>query len=217
MPLADIAQLTRPRDILLVADAAQTPGMLKIDVKSLGVDALASSSHKWLLAPKGTGLLYIRRQVQDRIHPISLHSGYQAYSASGGTQNVAGILGHGAAIDFHNAIGRERIEARCRELSARLRGHLRELPRLQLLTPDDHELSSGIVTYAVDGVSNGEVHKRLWDEHGIEVKVAQGTYAFTEVQSQLGENYNALRFSTHIYNDESQVDRLADALQRILA
>ena len=57
----------------------------------------------------------------------------------------------------------------------------------------------------------------LRDENGMAAKVAQGSYAFTEVQGQLGENYNTLRFSTHIYNDESQVDRLAEALEKILA
>lgn len=217
MPLADISALTRPRDILLVCDAAQTPGMLDVDVHKLGVDAFASSSHKWLLAPKGTGLLYVRREVQDRIHPLSLMYGYSAYSASGGTRNVAGILGHGAAIDFHNAIGKPRIEARCRQLSLRVREQLRQIPRLQLITPDQPELSSGIVSFTVDGMKNSVVHAKLWEEHGIAVKVAQGTYAFTEVQQQLGENYNVLRFSTHIYNDESQVDRLGEALRGILA
>ena len=216
MPMADIAALTRPRDILLVCDAAQTPGMLDIDVQKLGVDAFASSSHKWLLAPKGTGLLYVRKDVQDRIHPLSTMYGYNAYSASGGTRNVAGILGHGATLDFHNAIGKPRIEARCRQLSQRVREHLRQMPRLTLLTPDQQELSSGIVSFSVDGLKNSDIYERLWDEHGIAAKVAQGTYAFTEVQGQLGENYNALRFSTHIYNDESQVDRLAEALKDIL-
>ncbi len=217
MPLAEISELTRPRDILLVSDGAQTPGMLAIDVKKLGVDAFASSSHKWLLAPKGTGLLYIRKEVQDRIQPISLYSGYSAYSASGGTRDVAGILGHGAAIDFHNAIGREQIEARCRQLSTRVREHLEQIPKLKLLTPVQPELTSGMVTFAVEGMKNGDVHKRLWEDHRIAAKVAQGTYAFTEVPGELHKNYNALRFSTHIYNDESQVDRLAEALEEILA
>jgi len=217
MPMADIAALTRPRDILLVCDGAQTPGMLDVDVRSLGVDAFASSSHKWLLAPKGTGMLYIRKQVQDRIHPLSLLKGYSAYSGSCGTRDVASILGHGTAIAFHNAIGKSRIEARCRQLSMRVRGHLQKIPRLRLLTPEQSELRSGMVTFAVDGMKNSEVHKKLWDEHQIAAKVAQGTYVYTEVAEQLGENYNCLRFSTHIYNDESQVDRLAEALTSILA
>ena len=141
-------------------------------------------------------------------------SGYGAYSASVGTRDVAGLLGHGAAIDFHNSIGRDRIEARCRQLSNRVREHLKQIPRLQLLTPEEPELSSGMVTFSVDGMPNGDVHKRLWEDAGIAVKVTQGTYAFTEIQ---GESYNALRFSTHIYNNESHVDRLAETLEKILA
>ena len=74
-----------------------------------------------------------------------------------------------------------------------------------------------MVTFAVDGMKNSDVHRKLWEEYNIEAKVTQGTYAFTEVQGQLGESYNALRFSTHIHNDESQVDRLAEALEHILA
>ena len=75
-----------------------------VDVKALGVDTYAYSGHKWLLAPKGSGLLYIRREVQDRIHPTFLHSGYRSYTASGGTRGVDRILGNGVTIDFHNAI-----------------------------------------------------------------------------------------------------------------
>src|SRR3954451_4474138 len=77
MPLAEIAALTRPREIFLVCDGAQAPGMLQVDVKALGVDAYASSSHKWILAPKGCGLLYVRKEVQERIQPLVLSTGYQ--------------------------------------------------------------------------------------------------------------------------------------------
>ena len=115
MPLAAIAALTRPRDILLVCDGAQAPGMIDVDVKALGVDTYASSSHKWMLAPKGTGLLYIRKEVQDRVRPVFTYSGYSAYSASSGTRNVPQIVAHGVAMEFHNTIGRPRVEARCRQ------------------------------------------------------------------------------------------------------
>ena len=131
MPLAEIAALTRPREIFLVCDGAQAPGMLQVDVKALGVDAYASSSHKWMLAPKGSGLLYIRKEVQDRIQPLVLSTGYQAYTSASGTRNVCQILGHGLAMDFHNAIGRDRVEARCRALSDHLRRRLLENLRPQ--------------------------------------------------------------------------------------
>src|SRR5262249_5871635 len=144
---------------------------LKIDVKVLGVDTYASSSHKWMLAPKGSGLLYIRKEVQDRIQPLVLSTGYQAYTAASGTRNVAQILGHGLAMDFHEAIGRERVEARCRGLNDHLRRRLMENSALRLLTPTRAELSSGIVTFSLLRGSNEKVYDRLHKDHDILVKV----------------------------------------------
>ena len=217
-PLADVAKITRPRGILLICDGALAPGMLNINLKSLGVDAFACSSHKWLLAPKGSGLLYIRREIQDRIHPIGLYSGYTVYSASMGTRNVAHILGHGVAMNFHNALGRDRVEARCRQLSNRLRSQLLQIERLRLLTPMQPELSSGIVTFAVDGMPSAEIVKQLFEEHNMIVKNAQGTYAYATdpAEKSKAQDYNCLRFSTHIFNNEDEVDRLASHIEDIL-
>ena len=215
-PLADVARITRPRGVLLVCDGAQSPGMLDVDVKALGVDTFASSSHKWMLAPKGSGLLYIRREVQDRVQPVFLYSGYGGYSASSGTRDVAGILGHGVAMEFHNLLGRDRVEARCRQLSARLRGHLERIPKVRILTPAQPELSGGILTFSVDGLSAGLLARRLLEEHDMAVKVAQGTYAFVPDDDVEGESYNALRVCTHIYNDEADVDRLAAAVEEMV-
>ncbi|HKJ03190.1 MAG TPA: aminotransferase class V-fold PLP-dependent enzyme [Longimicrobiales bacterium] len=199
MPLAAIAALTRPRGILLVCDGAQAPGQLDVDVGALGVDTYASSSHKWLLAPKGTGLLYIRDEVRDRVRPMSLDAGYGAYTGSFGTRNVAIVLAHGAALDFHDAIGRDRVEARCRELRRRLRAGLERMPGLRILTPDQEALCAGIVTVSLESGDYREVRRVLHDDHDIVLKNGK-------------PEYNALRISTHIFNSEADVDRLLAAL-----
>ena len=217
MPIAEIAALTRPRDIVLVCDGAQAPGMLEVDVKALAVDTYAFSGHKWMLAPKGTGLLYVRKEMQDRIHPAFLYDGYRAYTASGGTRDVASVIGHGATMDFHDAIGRDRIAARCRDLSMYLRGRLQDLPGLTLLTPADDRLSAAIVSYSADSGDAGALAGRLNQEHEILVKRAQGTYAYCAEDGLPSESYNALRFSTHIFNSERQIDRAAEALRALLA
>jgi len=216
MPLADISGITSKRGILLVCDGAQAPGMLNVDVRALGVDTYASSSHKWMLAPKGTGLLYVRKEVQDRVKPVFMYSGYRAYSASSGTRNVPQILGHGLAMEFHNTIGRDRIEERCRQLSNRVRKRAEEIPSLTLLTPAEPELSSGMVSYSVEGASNGELITQLRREHNIALKQAQGTYADGADAADMSMNYNAIRISTHIFNDENDVDRAMDALKEAL-
>lgn len=214
MPLKGIAAITRPRDILLVADGAQAPGMLAVDVKALGVDAYASSSHKWMLAPKGSGLLYIRREVQDRIRPVSLRAGYSVYSGSSGTRNVPHILGHGLALDFHEALGVGRVEARCRELLRRLRTRLEAVAGLRMLTPADPALSSAMLTVALEKGRSAQVAERLFRERRMVVKVVPGTLV---TDRSLGSrDYNALRFSTHIFNSEAEIDEAADALRTMI-
>jgi selenocysteine lyase/cysteine desulfurase len=204
MPMARIAGITRPRDILLVCDGAQAPGQLNVDVHALGVDTYASSSHKWLLAPKGTGLLYIRRGAQEQVRPMSLDAGYEAYTGSFGTRNIAIALAHGAAIDFHETIGLERVEGRCRELRRRVRSGLEPMEGLRILTPDPEELAAGIVTISVVDADYREVRRILHDEHDIVLKVGKA-------------EYDAIRISTHIFNSEADVDRMLDALPAAMA
>lgn len=215
MPLAAIAALTRPRDILLVCDGAQAPGMIDVDVKVLGVDTYASSSHKWMLAPKGTGLLYIRKEVQDRVRPAFTYSGYGVYSASSGTRNVPQIVAHGVAMEFHNAIGRSHVEARCRQLCGYARQRLAEIPQLAPITPSQRELSSGIVSFSLASGRHSAVVAAL-QKRNIFLKPAQGTYAYVEDADVPKESYNALRISTHIFNDETDIDRAVEALQEVL-
>lgn len=204
MPLARIAaEITGPRGILLVCDAAQAPGMLRIDVKALGVDTYASSSHKWMLAAKGSGLLYIRKEVQDRVRPTFLSTGYAPYTAATGTRNVAQIIGHGVAMEFHERIGRDRVEARCLELRNLLRSGLAGLPGHHFLTGEAPELASGIVSIGLDRAKVGDVAAALGAQDLV-VKVMP-----------IAE-YNGLRFSTHVFNSEREVERLLAALRELV-
>ncbi|NQU12434.1 aminotransferase class V-fold PLP-dependent enzyme [bacterium] len=214
MPLQAIAAITRPQDILLVADGAQAPGMLAVNVAALGVDAYASSSHKWMLAPKGSGLLYIRRAAQDRIRPVSLRAGYAVYTGASGTRNVPHILGHGLAMDFHDAIGRDRVEARCRELQQRLRTRLENVPGLRILTPREPALSSAMLTVALTKGRSAAVADRLFKERRIVVKVVPSTLVVDPAIAP--QDYNALRFSTHVFNSEAEIDATADALAEMM-
>jgi selenocysteine lyase/cysteine desulfurase len=217
LPLADVAAVTRPRGIVLVCDGAQAPGMIPVDVKSLGVDTYAFSGHKWMLTPKGNGLLYIRKEMQERIQPMFLHSGYRGYTASSGTRDVARILGFGAALDFQRAIGTHRVEERCHQLNAYMRAQLQEISDIRPLTPANHELACAIQTWTLDKGNAGEIRTRLYQDHEIIVKGAQGTYAYSEEEGLPRNNYNAIRFSTHVFNNEAEIDRAVDMLGGIIA
>jgi len=203
MPMAAIAEVTRPRDVLLACDGAQAPGMLDVDVHALGVDTYASSSHKWMLAPKGSGLLYVRREAQARVKPLTLRTGYQVYTASGGTRSVAGILAHGVAMDFHDALGRDKVEARCRELRRHLREALARVDGVKIITPEQEALCGGILTISLERGDAGAVRSTLAEDYDVVLK--RGS-----------TQYNAIRLSTHIFNDDSDIERAVGALAEVM-
>jgi selenocysteine lyase/cysteine desulfurase len=219
MPLAEIARITRPKDILLVCDGAQAPGMLDVDVRQLQVDAYASSSHKWMLAPKGTGLLYVRKEVQDRIRPVTTWtaggSQYAAYTASGGTRNTPMLLAYGDTMDFHTALGRPRVETRVRQLTTYLRRRLRPIGNLVSVTPDDPELSAAMTSYEIEGPSSVAALKEELSRRQIIIKSTGYSSAGLGMQVPV-RNVSVIRLSTHIYNSEDQIDRLADEIADIV-
>ncbi|MCC7261793.1 MAG: aminotransferase class V-fold PLP-dependent enzyme [Candidatus Latescibacteria bacterium] len=220
MPLADIAALTAPKGILLVCDGAQAPGMLDVSVTALKVDAYASSSHKWMLAPKGCGLLYVRKAVQDRIRPISAFaenggSQYGPYTGATGTRNVPQLLAHGDAMDFHTLFGKPRVEARLRQLCTYLRQRLVAIPHLVPLTPEVPELSSAMVAYRVQGSTPTYIYGEL-AKRRIIVKHASFNWVLPGNTDLPRETVETLRFSTHLFNDEAQIDQLVEAIAEIL-
>ena len=126
-----------------------------------------------------------------------------AYTASSGTRNVATILAHGVAMDFHNTIGRGRVESRCRELQGRLRRGLENMDGITILTPREEELCGGIVTISLVEADYREVRRIMLEEHDFVLKSGKA-------------EYNALRISTHIFNSEEDVDRVVEGLGRVL-
>ncbi|HKK77030.1 MAG TPA: aminotransferase class V-fold PLP-dependent enzyme [Saprospiraceae bacterium] len=202
MPFWEIAKLTRPRGILLVADGAQAPGQLSINVEALGVDLYASSGHKWLLGPKETGFLYLRKELQERLQPVFTRGSNKAYSAASGTRNVATIIGLGAVIQLHQIIGPEKIEQRCTDLARYCRAQLSELEGIQVISPSDPELCTGIVSVSLDEkFSNRAIFQKM-KEKNIIIKVLP--------------KYNALRFSMHLFTSEMDIDKMVDHLKRLL-
>ena len=201
MPFAQIAALTRPRNILLIADGAQAPGQIEVAVKALGVDIYASSGHKWLLAPKETGFLYLRKEIQEQIQPVFTRGSYKAYSAASGTRNVATIIGLGAALDLQQLVGVQKIEARCLELAQYCRKQLVNLPGVDIISPSIAELQTGIVSIRLEQLANRAVFEQMKEAQLI-IKVLP--------------KYNGLRFSLHFFNNEAEVDQMVAFLASLL-
>lgn len=201
MPFTEIAEITKSKGILLVADGAQAPGLIKVDVTKLGVDAYAASGHKWLLGPKETGFLYLNKRLQPEIQGLFNYSGFASYSASSGTRNVATIIGLGAAIDFLNEIGVDRIQNRCLEIRNYCFDELKKLQGLRINSPEDKALSCGIVSFALLKASNKDVYDRL-KEKDIIVKLLSSD--------------NSIRISCHIFVSKEDIDKFIGALKLMI-
>lgn len=210
LPVKELAALARPRGILTVVDGAHAVGMLALDVRDLGVDFYASSPYKWMGAPVGTGFLYLRRESQDRVWPTVASTGWDDPARGAArydrlSQRAGPLLmATSAALDFQNAIGRERIERRVRTLAGRLRTRLEEIPRARVHTSAHPALGCGITGFALEGFDRREVVDTLWRRHHVWVR-----------HTDFG--LNTVRVSTHHYNTEAQVDRLAEGLRDIVA
>lgn len=216
-PLKEIAALARSRGILTFADGAQMLGAMRVDVHDLGVDTYVTTSHKWLASPAGTGLLYVRKDVQDRIWPSVVTENWWTYTdarkydrLSRRPWPVVAALEH--ALDFQLALGQARIEQRIRELGQYFRAEAARIPHVVVYTPQAPEMSAGITSLGLDNVAPERAREYLRLRYDV----------YTAARAK-GNRYPAdpngvsgFRVSTHYYNTFEQVDRVLAGL-RILS
>jgi selenocysteine lyase/cysteine desulfurase len=213
LPVAEIVKLAKSRGVDVIVDAAHAWGQLEFDFPALGVDFAGFNLHKWMGAPLGVGFLYIRKA---RIADISRAYDDGDYPAADirsrvhtGTTNVANVMTVPEALDLHRAIGPAAKAARLRHLRDRWVAQVRDLPKLQVLTPDDPRLYGGITSIRLKGQTTREdnlrLALRLRDEFGL-FTVRRGGVAAGD----------CVRISPALFTSASDVDRLAQAL-RVLA
>ncbi|MBL0171102.1 MAG: aminotransferase class V-fold PLP-dependent enzyme [Gemmatimonadaceae bacterium] len=202
MPVAELSALAHARGCMTVVDGAQAVGGIDVNVKALGCDVYATSGHKWLLAPKGTGLLYLSATLGKTIDPIALESGRNAYSASSGVCSLPSVLGLGATFDYHVAIGKSRIESYILALRDRLHAALQQVPKIRVVSAAPGPLTSPLLTYELPpAVDSGAFRQRLIDKYHIEVKAVPANFL------------NGHRISTHLFNTQRDVETLVTALK----
>ena len=204
LPTAELCALARENGALSIVDGAQAIGQVRVDMKRLGCDAYVGSPHKWLMAPKGTGALYIKRDVQERVWPTLASYAWDDDEAGAfrfmqyGTGSLPVAHGLRAALDFIDAIGMDRIERWDLMLAHRLRDGLAEIPRVRLASPDDRRFASAITTFGVDGVAARKLQMDLWAR---KVRVrAQG-------------DERGVRLSAHLYVSPADIDTVLEVVR----
>jgi selenocysteine lyase/cysteine desulfurase len=197
LPAKELCALARSKGILSAVDGAHVPGMMKLNVHELGCDMYSASPHKWLQATKGTGFLYVRDEVIDRLWNTIATEGWDDTQLRAerfqriGSSNVPALCGLRAAIEFANQIGMERIEKRHRQMADYVLGEMVKRGATSWTSPDA-ALRCAITTVNVPPVKRMELENWLWKEKKIRIR---------------GGEPSKLRISTPYFVLHKDVDR----------
>ena len=208
LPARELCGLARSRGALAIVDGAQAVGQIQVDVKALGCDAYVGSPHKWMMAPKGTGFMYLRREVQDRFWTTLASYQWDNHQDGAfrfmqfGTGSVPVVNGLMAALRFIEKIGMPRIERWDAGLTKRLRDGLTSIPKVRIASPTDPRLTAAITTFRVNGVKAKALQDALWTK-------------CVRVRAQNDER--GVRLSAHMYVSPADVDVVLDVTREVAA
>jgi selenocysteine lyase/cysteine desulfurase len=197
LPAKELAALARSKGILSAVDGAHVPGMMKLNLHDLGCDLYTSSPHKWLQAPKGSGFLYVREEVIDRMWNTLATEGWDNPKIRAerfqriGSSNVPVLCGLKASIELANEIGMDRIEKHHRQMADYI---LREMVKRGAVswTSPDPALRCGIATVNVAPHKMPDLENWMWKEKKIRIR---------------GGVPSKIRLSTPYYLLQKDVDR----------
>ena len=175
-----------------------------MNVRELGCDAYATSGHKWLMGPKGTGLLFIAKDAQPHIRPMALEESYRTSSNGTGVVNLPGILGLGEAIRYLDKADMTKVEMHNLELRNTLADHLSTIDGLTLVSPPAGALASPLLTALLaERFDRTSVSQLLLERHQVVIRPTHAEFGF-----------NGIRFSLHEFNTAHDVERAVDAVRR---
>ena len=215
-PAAAIGQIARARGIPYLLDACQAIGQMAVDVDAIGCDMLAATGRKFLRGPRGTGFLYVRRTMLDRLEPPMIdHFGApwvsrdeyrlrdDARRFETWENNYAARLGLGAAVDYALGVGMDPIEQRCRTLANRLRSGLATLPGITIR--DLGRAPGAIVSFTMDGHEADAVVGRA---AAAGITIGASDPSSTRIDAEARSLPPVVRASPHYYNTDAEIDRL---------
>ena len=224
VPVKALSDLAHKHGIQILFDGAHGPGMVPLDMANWGCDYYGGNCHKWLCAPKGTGFLYVRPELQERLHHIMVSWGYNKNGPNRneqgqlqingqpymwqlehwGTRDMACFCAIKDAVDFQQNIGKDRIIARGQQLAGYLRAKLLAFDWAKLLTPVHPDMTGSLSTFCYTHMP-ADLGSTLYDTYRITTPVFSEPTTLSQ------------RVSTHFYNSFQEIDILLEALQTVHA
>jgi selenocysteine lyase/cysteine desulfurase len=206
-PVKAVCEMARAKGVEVIVDGAHSFAHFAFTQKDLGCDYFGTSLHKWLYAPKGTGLLYVKREKIEKIWPLMAAEKTQATDIRKfeeiGTHSAAPHLAIGEAILFHNGIGAARKEARLRYLSRYWETRLQDLPNVRFHTSFDERQSCGIGNVEIVDVDPGALTTYLMDKHKI--------FAVPIMHDE----FRGVRVTPNVYTTTKELDRFIDVMTTV--
>ena len=206
-PVKAVCDMARARGIETIVDGAHSFAQFDFKQKDLGCDYFGTSLHKWLYAPKGTGLLYVKRDKIEKIWPLMAADSKQANDIRKfeeiGTHSAAPKLAIGEALLFHNGIGGKRKEARLRYLSRYWMNRLKDVPKIRFNTSFDPMQSCAIANVQIEGTDPSAVGSYLFAQHKI----------FTT--PIVHEEFQGIRITPNVYTTLGELDRFCGLMETI--
>ncbi|HON58546.1 MAG TPA: aminotransferase class V-fold PLP-dependent enzyme [Smithella sp.] len=225
MPIADIGRLARERGLVFCVDAAQTAGCSPIDVEAMHIDLLAFTGHKALFGPSGTGGLYIREGLEEKIEPMGMggtgsrselevQPDFMPDRYESGTPNAAGIAGLRAGVEFVLSRSVEGIQAREEKLSQKFIDEARDLPGIILYGQKSARNRTPAVSFNIAGRDPATLAMELDERFGIMSR--SGLHCAPAAHKTIGTYpMGTVRFSFSYFNTEEQIAASLEALKKI--
>ncbi len=202
LPAKELCQLARKHGVLSHIDGAHAIGQIPLDLHELACDSYATSPHKWLMAPKGTGTLFVREGLAERLW-VNIataewrNRALKAYRFSNfGTSNLSVMVGLKAALDFHQALGPKRVYARIHELARRVRDRIKEHPQLRLANASGDAFYAGLVSFEP---VKGDLKRVTAELAARNVRVGGGP--------------ERVRVATHVFTQPTELNTLFDTVE----
>ena len=205
LPVKAIATAAKKQNLEVLVDGAHTFGQIDFNIPDLGCDYFGTSLHKWLCAPFGTGMLYVKKDKISKVYPLMAAPNPKVGDIRKfehiGTRSIAIEQGIGQAIDFHQMIGSQRKEARLRYLKNYWAKKVLKFKGVSINTPMNPYFSGAIALLAVEGKTPREVASYLKSKHQIHSVAI------------VWENISGVRITPNVYTLTSDLDRLVNAIK----